>query len=75
MSRKLQCSFCQKSESEVQKLVAGPAVFICDECVTIAARIMAEADAGPAASSNWRRLLDRGRSAFGLAPRRLRQSA
>ena len=29
----LQCSFCGKSQNEVQKLIAGPAVFICDECI------------------------------------------
>jgi hypothetical protein len=31
--RTLYCSFCGKSQHEVRKLVAGPAVFICDECV------------------------------------------
>ena len=29
----LKCSFCGKPESEVEKLIAGPAVFICGECV------------------------------------------
>ena len=38
----LRCSFCQKSEDEVEKLVAGPNVYICNECVAIAARIMLE---------------------------------
>lgn len=28
----LHCSFCGKSEDEVKKLIAGPVVFICDEC-------------------------------------------
>jgi len=36
----LRCSFCGKSEDKVQKLVAGPHVYICDECVGVAARIM-----------------------------------
>jgi ClpX C4-type zinc finger len=36
----LRCSFCQKSEDEVEKLVAGPHVYICNECVAIAARLM-----------------------------------
>jgi len=36
------CSFCGKSHEEVRKLVAGPSVFICDECVQIANDIMAE---------------------------------
>jgi hypothetical protein len=31
----LYCSFCGKSQYEVAKLVAGPSVFICDECVAI----------------------------------------
>ena len=31
----LRCSFCRKSEKEVRQLVAGPAAFICDECVEI----------------------------------------
>ena len=29
----LKCSFCGRRESEVEKLIAGPAVFICGECV------------------------------------------
>ena len=29
----LYCSFCGKSQHEVRKLIAGPSVFICDECV------------------------------------------
>jgi ATP-dependent Clp protease ATP-binding subunit ClpX len=29
----LKCSFCRKTEDEVSKLVAGPDVYICDECV------------------------------------------
>ena len=33
MSNTLRCSFCGKREHEVTKLVAGPKVFICDECV------------------------------------------
>ena len=38
----LHCSFCRKSEDQVAKLVAGPNVYICDECVVIAARLMQE---------------------------------
>ena len=40
MLRKLRCSFCKKSDAEVSKLVAGPGVLICDECVAAASRIM-----------------------------------
>ena len=32
----LYCSFCGKSQHEVKKLIAGPTVFICDECVSSA---------------------------------------
>ena len=36
----LQCSFCKKTEDQVEKLVAGPDVYICNECVVIASRLM-----------------------------------
>ena len=36
----LRCSFCKKTEDQVAKLVAGPEVYICDECVSIAVRMM-----------------------------------
>jgi len=39
--KQLRCSFCYKKESQVQKLVAGPHVYICNECCAIASRIMA----------------------------------
>ena len=31
----LYCSFCGKSQNDVRKLIAGPSVFICDECVDL----------------------------------------
>jgi len=34
------CSFCGKSHSEVKKLIAGPAVYICDECIQVCYSIM-----------------------------------
>lgn len=34
------CSFCGKTKDEVQKLVAGPSVFICDKCVTLAHKLL-----------------------------------
>ena len=34
-SQVLRCSFCNKSQDEVSKLIAGPSVFICDECVKV----------------------------------------
>jgi ATP-dependent Clp protease ATP-binding subunit ClpX len=38
--RRLRCSFCGKNEDEVSKLVAGPRVYICDECAALANQIM-----------------------------------
>jgi len=39
---RVHCSFCGKSQDEVQKLIAGPAVYICDECVELCNEILAE---------------------------------
>ena len=36
------CSFCGKSQNDVRKLIAGPAVYICDECVELCNDIIAE---------------------------------
>jgi ATP-dependent Clp protease ATP-binding subunit ClpX len=38
----LYCSFCGKSQHEVRKLIAGPTVFICDECVELCLDIIGE---------------------------------
>ncbi len=38
----LHCSFCGKSQHEVKKLIAGPSVFICDECVDLCIEIIRE---------------------------------
>lgn len=38
----LYCSFCGKSQHEVKKLIAGPSVFICDECILLCADIVRE---------------------------------
>jgi ATP-dependent Clp protease ATP-binding subunit ClpX len=38
----LRCSFCNKSQNEVQKLIAGPDVFICNECIQVCTEIMQE---------------------------------
>ena len=40
--RVLYCSFCGKSENEVRKLIAGPSVYICDECVDLCNDIIRE---------------------------------
>jgi ATP-dependent Clp protease ATP-binding subunit ClpX len=41
-SRDLRCSFCGKSQREVRKLIAGPSVYICDECVELCNDIITE---------------------------------
>jgi ATP-dependent Clp protease ATP-binding subunit ClpX len=38
----LRCSFCGKSQEEVRKLIAGPDVYICDECIALCNEILAE---------------------------------
>ncbi len=38
----LRCSFCNKDQNDVRKLIAGPAVFICDECVDVCNDIIAD---------------------------------
>lgn len=38
----LRCSFCGKSQNEVKKLIAGPGVYICDECIELCNDIIAE---------------------------------
>src|SRR6184192_2475076 len=39
---KVNCSFCGKSQDEVRKLVAGPSVYICDECIDLCNDLIAE---------------------------------
>ena len=38
----LLCSFCGKTQDEVRKLIAGPSVYICDECIDLCNDIIAE---------------------------------
>src|SRR5258705_3854222 len=38
----LRCSFCGKSQNDVRKLIAGPTVYICDECIELCNDIIAE---------------------------------
>ena len=62
MADELRCSFCEKTEHQVRKLVAGGGGgYICDACVSIAARIMEDSDAPPKRSVG-RRLSSRLRS-------------
>ncbi|MCU0824365.1 MAG: ATP-dependent Clp protease ATP-binding subunit ClpX, partial [Leptospira sp.] len=39
---KLHCSFCGKAQDEVRRLVAGPGVYICDECISLCNEIVAD---------------------------------
>jgi len=41
-NERLFCSFCGKSQKEVKKLIAGPAVYICDECIQLCSEIIEE---------------------------------
>ena len=41
-SKLLHCSFCGKNQNEVAKLIAGPSVFICDECVDLCNEIISD---------------------------------
>ncbi len=58
----LRCSFCYKSQKDVRKLIAGPTVFICDECVAMCNEILlddarfarlADAAQSGSATSTW----------------------
>src|SRR3954466_10443365 len=46
----LYCSFCGKSQHEVKKLIAGPSVFICDECIDLCNDIIRDETSGDASS-------------------------
>src|SRR6185437_10444946 len=53
----LYCSFCGKSQHEVRKLIAGPSVFICDECIELCNDIIREeGSAGEAARADRSKL-------------------
>jgi ATP-dependent Clp protease ATP-binding subunit ClpX len=52
----LRCSFCGKTQDEVKKLIAGPTVYICDECVELCSEIISE-EAAQAQTTEKRELL------------------
>ena len=52
----LHCSFCGKSQTEVEKLIAGPTVFICNECVGMCNDVIAER---PVPASGYTKPLER----------------
>ena len=53
----LYCSFCGKSQHEVRKLIAGPSVFICDECIELCNDIIREEGASGAEARGERNKL------------------
>src|SRR5690554_4767922 len=55
-SKLLYCSFCGKSQHEVRKLIAGPSVFICDECVDLCNDIIREEVQDDSADSKTEKL-------------------
>jgi ATP-dependent protease Clp ATPase subunit len=59
MAEVLECSFCRKSQYQVRKLVAGPDVHICDECIHLASEIIRDQGSPPADSTLWRRISSR----------------
>jgi ClpX C4-type zinc finger len=52
----LYCSFCRKDKDHVAKLVAGPAVYICDACVALCSRVLTGKPT--AAFAGWASLTD-----------------
>jgi ATP-dependent Clp protease ATP-binding subunit ClpX len=53
----LHCSFCRKDQDRVEKLIAGPGIYICDACVGLCNRILAGKKTPPFAG--WESLSDR----------------
>jgi hypothetical protein len=53
--RSLRCSFCKKSDKEVEKLLGGPKVYICDACVGVCNKIL---EATPQKFAGWQAMTD-----------------
>ncbi len=49
---KLHCSFCGKEQDSVKRLVAGPGVYICDECISLCVEIISDENSGVEKTSN-----------------------
>jgi hypothetical protein len=62
--RTLRCSFCRKSDTEVEKLLGGPKVYICDACVGVCNKIL---EATPQKFAGWEAMTD-GQLLGSLAP-------
>lgn len=46
-SHEIKCSFCEKTQDQVKRLVAGPGVFICNECIELCAALLDDSPAKP----------------------------
>lgn len=68
----LNCSFCGKNQHEVNKLIAGPKVFICDQCVSLCVDIIAEENQKVAPPSPTERMHQLAQQTFDLAGAMLR---
>ena len=40
----LRCSFCNRSQKETRKMIAGPSVYICNECIALCTELIREED-------------------------------
>ncbi|MDF2883412.1 MAG: ATP-dependent protease, partial [Clostridiaceae bacterium] len=40
--KQLKCSFCGKTQDQVRRLIAGPGVYICDECIELCSEIITD---------------------------------
>jgi hypothetical protein len=45
--KEIHCSFCRKSQTQVERLVGGPGVHICNECVDLAVKAIRNSEGGP----------------------------
>lgn len=58
----VRCSFCAKPSSEVEKVIAGPGVYICNECVGLCSEILRAEEGKPSSPearlSAWEKLTD-----------------
>jgi hypothetical protein len=52
------CSFCLKPDNEVAKLIAGPGVYICNECVDLCSQIIGGPPSLPPGLTSWEEGLD-----------------
>ena len=70
-NEQLLCSFCGKSQRQVKKLIAGPGVYICDECIDLCNEIIDEELIAAAHASCFAMALSHGLTEAGHAPEHL----